>query len=91
MATTRHVTLTANQVTTVTVPKDYDTVAVFHRGNVAEDLWATVNDVDPVAEGNDNYCIPSGARRTILRHAQVGDSDVRLRSAGAVKVEVEFA
>jgi hypothetical protein len=72
------------------VPDDYDYVAVFHRGNVANDVFVTVNDVDPVADADDVYCVPSGARRPLPRPAQTGGADVRLLSDGAVKVEVEF-
>lgn len=86
----RTVTLNAGVVSTVTVPGDYDQVAVFHTGNVSNDVYATANDTDPVAAGNDVYLIPAGAQRVLNRPGQTGDSDVRLLSSGGVVVEVEF-
>lgn len=86
----RHVTLAPDTVMTVTVPIDYDAVAVFHKSGSAP-IWATVNDVDPVADGDDNYYIPAGGRRRIVRAGQAGPADVRLLSTAAATVEVEFA
>jgi hypothetical protein len=86
----RTVTLAPDTVHIETVPDDYDTVAVFHRNNTTEDVFVTVNDVDPVADDDDVYCVPAGSRRPIPRPSQTGASDVRLLSDGAVKVEIEF-
>lgn len=86
----RTVTLTPDTPTPVSVDEDYDFAAVFHTGNTTEAVYATVNDVDPVADADNVYMIPAGARRTIARPGQTGPADVRLLSTGAVKVEVEF-
>lgn len=87
----RHVTLTPGQASTVTVSGDYENVAVLHRNNLFDDVWATVNDTDPVADANDSYVIPAGMRRKFAPPGQTGDARIRLRSAGAVKLEVEFS
>lgn len=86
----RTVTLTANTPTQITASAEYDYVAVFHTGNTSEVVHVTVNDVDPVADADDVYRIPSGVRRRIPFTSQTGNSRVRLLSTGAVRVEVEF-
>lgn len=106
---TRHITLAANQVTTVTSDKDCNAVGVFHTGNTNNDVWMTLNGQDPTPNGDDTYVVPAGSRREINRYALAGTStgasinaarkfrgggggpaEVRLMSAGAVAVEVEF-
>jgi hypothetical protein len=88
----RHITLTANQVATVSVEGDYDYVAVLHRGNVETDLWvASPGTGDPVADGDDCYLVLAGTQRVIPRPGVVGASSVRLLCTQAAKVEVEFS
>jgi hypothetical protein len=84
----RHITLTANTVATVNFGKTLSNVAVFHTGNQTADVHVTLGPVDPVADANDTYVVPSGCRRTMSGPTTV--NQVRLRSTAAVNVEVEY-
>lgn len=95
----RTLTLTPAAVSTVTVTTASESVAVYNTGNVSNNVTVTTNGVDPVADADDNYTVPAGARRE-LQLGPTYDADtgaatrtpsVKLLSAGAVKVEVEFA
>lgn len=82
-------TLTPGNVTRLTAPGQTSHVGVFNIAGPA-DVYATINGVDPVANADDVYVIPSGTRRE-LHYQSRNDRDVRLLSTGAVKVEVEWA
>jgi hypothetical protein len=87
---TRSVTLTANEVTTVTIPGDWQAVAVFVPDAAGATVHVSVTDTDPTPYGDDTFAVPGGARRTIAFGGSTGRA-VRLISTGGPQVEVEFA
>jgi hypothetical protein len=96
----RHVTLTPNVVSTVSVAgTNYDNVGITHEGNVTPLVSATTNGVDPVADADDTYNILSGTQRSIPAPATYTAStgarssvasSVKLLCTAAARVEVEF-
>jgi hypothetical protein len=84
----RTLTLTANTVATITMPGEWQGVAVFNRAT-SGDVYATTNGVDPVADADDVFAIPPGARRELNWSGYTGD-ELRLIAPGANLVEVEF-
>lgn len=79
MPRSKHGTLVAATVTTVTLDKDYDSVEVLNRGTV--DLWLRVDGVDPVVAADDTYvCVGGGF--VILPVPTAGSTDVKLISTG---------
>ena len=83
-------TLTANTVLKLTVsPGEWNHVGVFNR-STTDTVYATINGADPVADGNDVFCVPPGSRRE-LHYGNTTGNDVRLISGGTPKVEVEWA
>jgi hypothetical protein len=88
----RHLTLTANQVATVTIQGDHEYVGVLHLGNVENPVWATaVGTQNPTANGDDVYTVLPGTQRVIPRPGASGASTVRLLCAAAAQIEVEFS
>jgi hypothetical protein len=88
----RHVTLTANTVTQVSLTdRDLREVAVVHKGNAVEPLYVTAEDITPTVNGDDCYVVLPGAQRWIPRLWSKGKPTVvSLISAGTVDVEVQF-
>lgn len=82
-------TLTANTPMALSMAGEWNDTAVFNR-SAADYVYATINGVNPVADANDVYAIPPGARRQ-LRYGNRTGNEVRLISPGAAKVEVEWA
>jgi hypothetical protein len=86
----RTFTLVANTVMSLALaPGEWNHTAVFNR-SVTDDVYATLNGVNPVADANDVFCIPPGARRELHYDNATGDS-LRVISYGAAKIEVEWA
>jgi hypothetical protein len=87
----RHLSLTDGVVSAVSVPKDYDYVAVMVTSGTAS-VWITVDRRDPVAHADDTYYLPAGARRVISRPGQIAPSETRFLAVGGdVTLEVEYA
>lgn len=99
----KHVTLTANTVSTVdftSVHRLGAVVRVTHKGNVANDVFFRGDGVDPALSGDDCQTIlggssPSWETASLLRaHDSATGVDgvavLKLISDGPVKVEVEI-
>jgi hypothetical protein len=85
----RTLTLTPNTIATVTVPGEWQAVAVFNRATSGDVYAATTTGVDPAAGADDVFAIPPGARRELNWAGYTGD-ELRLVAPGANLVEVEF-
>lgn len=82
-------TTVANTVLSLPLaPGEWDHVAIFNRGTT--DVHATLKGADPVADADDVYTIPAGARRELHWQGVTGN-DVRVISAAVNKIEVEWA
>lgn len=87
--TARTYTLTPDVAGTFSVPGEWNHVAVFHKGDVAEPAYATLKGADPVAGEDDVLEVPSGTRRELHWRNTTGN-EVRIISAGAATIEVEW-
>ena len=80
MPRSKHGTLVAATVTTVTLDRDYDSVEILNRGTTS-DLWVRVDKTDPVVAADDTYvCVPGGF--IVLGVPTAGLTVVKLISAG---------
>lgn len=86
MAKTKHGTLVANAVTTVTFTADFGKVEVLNRGSA--DLWFRIDGTDPVIGEDDVEICPAGQWAIVDRSDLNGATEVRLISAAAVPYSV---
>lgn len=88
---TRHGTLTANVAASVSVTADRNEVAVTHKGNVTNPIYARADGTTAVINAADTFAILPGVTRWIPRPRALGSPTVvSLISAGAVDYEVEL-
>jgi len=83
----RHVTLVANEVTTITLDKDYDRVEIVNKDGVAE-VEGTLNGATPTVGGNDQFYLPTAVGGLEIEVPTSGTTVVKLISSGTPKVYV---
>jgi hypothetical protein len=81
-------TLVAATPKTIGLDNEAQEVAVLNL-SAGDWVWVTLNGVDPVADADDVYSVPPGARRVVPWGRTTG-SEIRARSTGAAKIEVEW-
>lgn len=83
----RHVTLTANAVTTITLDADYDNVEVLNvdGGGV---VYFTANGATPTVAGNGTVVLPAAVGAVTLTPYGPDLATIKLISAGTPKVSV---
>ncbi len=86
MAATAHGTLTANQVTTVTIDPGWQGIVVVNRDQTGV-IWVRLDGQDPVAEAADTFAV-FGARSFPLR-TRGKPVTVKMRAASGLKYSVE--
>lgn len=86
----RTTTLDPDAVSVLSVPGEWNHAGIYHTGDVDEPVYATLKATDPVAGEDDVLMIPKGGYRQ-LHWNKVTGKNVRLTSAGAATVEVEWA
>lgn len=88
---TRHGTLVANTAASVSVTGDRNEVAVTHKGNVTDPIYARCDGTTAVAAANDTFVVLPGITRWIPRPRNLGSpTAVSLISAGTAQYEVEL-
>jgi hypothetical protein len=88
---TRQVTLAANTVTTTNFTGRVREVGILHTGNVPEPVYVRVDGTAPTVAGDGSFVVLAGQQRFIPReYFQVAPTVVKIISAGAAKLEVEF-
>lgn len=89
MAKSTHGTLTANQVTTVTITPGEEGIVVLNR-DLTGTIWVRLDNVDPAIGADGTYAV-IGAREFPLSRSQirVGSVTVRMISDAGRKYSVE--
>jgi hypothetical protein len=96
----RFITLAADTPAEITPDEPFDEVAVWHTNNVSDPAYVDITGEDAVipsdTEGEVDYTVrivTAGARRIVRRTSGASRKprSVSLRSAGAVRLEVEFS
>ena len=90
MADSRHITLTANTVSTVTLDGDYNNVEVLNVSGAAA-VYFTVNGATPTVKGNGTVVLPAAIGALALPlfdNGTSGATTVRLISTGTPDVAV---
>lgn len=83
----RHVTLTANTVTTITMDRDYNYCEVINVDGTAP-VYFTVNGPAPTVGGNDTYVLPATINGIEVQPPTADLTAIRLISGGTPKVAV---
>ena len=83
----RHITLTANTVSTVILDSDYVRVEVVNVDGAAA-VYFTVNGAEPTVKGNGTHVLPATIGRLLVDPSGAQSTTVRLISAGAPQVAV---
>jgi len=83
----RHVTLVANTVSTVTLDADYDNVEVVSVDGTAA-VYFTVNGATPTVAGNGTVVLPAAIGAVSLQPYGPELATIKLISAGTPKVAV---
>ncbi len=86
MAQTKHVTLTANVPTTITLEANAGRIEVFNRGT--DDVWFTTDDTIPAADADDVHIVSGGSAVEVDDETAGKNSVIKLISAGTPKVSV---
>lgn len=91
MASSRHVTLTANVVSTVNLTTNAGSVEVLNRDGAAE-VYFTTDNSTPTVEGNDTHVVPAAiGAATVADETSGQNSVVKLIAASTAKVSVRAA
>lgn len=89
--TTRHGTLVAATVTTVSVTGDRNEVGITHKNNVTDPIYARCDGTNAAVAATDTYTILPGQTRWIPRPATLASPTVvTLISAGTPAYELEL-
>ncbi len=83
----RHITLTANTVATVTLDQDYAYAEVVNVDGAAA-VYFTVNGADPTVKGNGTLVLPAVIDRLEIQPYGAQSTTVKLISAGTPQVSV---
>jgi hypothetical protein len=79
-ARSKHATLTASAVDTVTLGADWNTVEVTNR-SATDPIYVTTNNAAPTVAGDDTFVVPAGGYR-VLEVPTAGSTVVKLISGG---------
>ena len=87
VARSKHATLVAATVDTITLERDYSQVEIVNRGT--EDIWATVDGSTPVAAADDTIFVGTGQFLVLsMPTTGAGTDVVKLISAGTPSYSV---
>lgn len=87
MPDSRHITLTANTVATVTLDSDYDWIEVVNRDGAGE-VFFTLDGTNPTVAGNGTLVLPATIGGVEIEYNRTTTAVIKLISAGTPKVSV---
>ena len=88
-AVSKHATLTASTVDTVTLTRDYPRVEVLHKSAaVAEPIYFTVNGAVPTVNGDDTHVVMPGGWKTVKSQADRDEGPVETAPDSSTVVRV---
>lgn len=87
MPDSRHITLVANTVSTVTLDSDYDWVEVINRDGAGE-VYFTLDGSTPTVAGNGTLVLPAAISGVEMEYNRTTAAVVKLISSGTPKVSV---